>query len=96
MSDVVITLIQEFFKNFSQYGIDKHPSEKMALLVQQINTVKEGLEEVQTLPRDTPLLILTGFTMYSMPEFVGPFELMLNTERVIKLNNDGDRNDGRK
>ena len=31
-----------------------------------------------------------------MPEFVGPFELMINTERVIKLENDGDRNDERK
>ena len=31
-----------------------------------------------------------------MTEFVGPFELILNTERVIQLENDGDRHDSRK
>ena len=56
----------------------------------------ERLEEVTALPRDTPMLIVTGFTKCSVPEFVGPFELMLNTERVIQLENDGDRHDNRK
>ena len=39
----------------------------------------DRLEEVPALPRDTPLIILTGFTKCSMPEFVGPFELIINT-----------------
>ena len=54
------------------------------------------LAEVKEIPRDTPLLILTGFTRCSVREFVGPFELMLNTERVIQLDNDEDRHDERK
>ena len=31
-----------------------------------------------------------------MPDFVGPFELMLNTERLIQLENYGDKHDDRK
>ena len=68
----------------------------MALLVQQINAVAERLEELLALTRDTPPLILTRFNKCSVPEFVGPFELMINTERVINLENDGDRHDERK
>ena len=56
----------------------------------------ERLVEVPALPRNTPLLILNGFTKCSVTEFFGPFELMLNTERVIQLENDGDRHDERK
>ena len=42
------------------------------------------------------LLILTGFTKCSVPEFVGLFEFILNNERVIQLENYGDRHDDRK
>ena len=31
-----------------------------------------------------------------MSDFVGSFELILNTERVVQLENDGDRHDDRK
>ena len=54
------------------------------------------MAEVPALPRDLPLLILTGFIKCSVPGFVGPFELILNTERVVQLDNDGDRHDNRK
>ena len=68
----------------------------MALNVQQINAVTERLAEVQALSRGTPLLILNGFTKCSVTEFFGILELMINTERVIQLYNDGDRHDNRK
>ena len=80
MSDVVITLLQELLK----------------LLVEHINAVTERLAEVQALSRRTPLLILNGFTKCSVTEFFGLLELMINTERVIQLYNDGDRHDNRK
>ena len=54
------------------------------------------MAEVPALPRDTPLLILNGFTNYSMPEFFDPFELILKTERIIQFENDGYRHDDRK
>ena len=85
IGDVIITLLQEFFKKFSRDGVAKYPSEILALIVQQINSVAEQLAEVPALPRYAPLLVLTGFTKCSVPEFVGPFKLMLNTERVIQL-----------
>ena len=68
----------------------------MALLVQQINAMAERLTEVPALPRDKALIVLTGFTKRSVPEFFGPFELMLSTERFIQLENYGDRHDNRK
>ena len=43
MSDIVITSIQELFKNFAQDGVAKYPSENLALLVQHINAVAERL-----------------------------------------------------
>ena len=73
MSDVVITLLQEFFNTFSWDGISKHPSENVALLVQQINVVAERLAEVPELPKDSLMIILTGFTECSVPEFFVPF-----------------------
>ena len=56
----------------------------------------EWLAEVLEITRDTPLLILNGFTKCSVREFIGPFELMINTERVIQLDNDGNRHDDSK
>ena len=96
MSDIVITSIQEFFKNFSWDGVANYTSENMALPVQNINAVAERLAELLSLPRYTPLLILTGFTKFSVPKFVGPFELILNNEMVIQLYNDVDRYDYKK
>ena len=68
----------------------------MALLFQKINYVAEWLVEVPALPRDTLLLILNCFTHFGGPYFVGPFELMLDTYRVIQLDNYGDRHDDKK
>ena len=55
MSDVVITSLQTFFKDFEKNGVAKFPHENVALLVQQIMAVAERLAEVSNLPRDTPL-----------------------------------------
>ena len=54
----------------------------------------ERLAEVSELSRNTLLIGLTGFTKCIVPKFVGPFELIMNTE--IQLDNDGDRNDNTK
>ena len=85
MSDVFITLLQELFKKFALDGVAKYPSENLALIVQQINAVAERLAEEPELPRDTPLLLITGFTKCSVSDFVDPFEFIINTERFIQL-----------
>ena len=68
----------------------------MSLLVHQINDVSERLAQVLKIPRDTLMLVLTGFTKCSFPRFVGPFEYMPNKDRVIQLDNDEDMHDNRK
>jgi hypothetical protein len=93
MSDIVITSLQDFFKTFAQTGVAKFPNKNVALLVQQINAVAERLAEAGALPRDTPLNLLTGFTKCSVPEFVGPFTLLLITERVKQLENSAEQHD---
>ena len=89
MSDIVISSLQDFFKNVALDGVAKYPSENVALLAQQVNAVVERLAEAGALLRDTPLLLLTGFSKCSVPEFVGPFELLLNSKRATQLTNTG-------
>ena len=72
MSDVVITSLQELFKNFAREGAAKYRGENVALIVQQINAVSNLLEEVPELPRDVPLFVLTVFTKCSVTNFFGP------------------------
>ena len=43
MSDVIVTLLQEYFKKFAWDVIAKYPSENVVLLVQYINAVVERL-----------------------------------------------------
>ena len=73
ISDIFITLLQEFFKKFARDGISKYQSENVAFLVQQIDAVVERLAELPALPRDTPLLFLTGFAKYSVTDSFVPF-----------------------
>ena len=73
MRDVLITLLQEFFKNFAQDSIANYKSENVALLVQKINYVEECFAEVPALPRGVFLIILVGFIKCSVPDFVGRF-----------------------
>ena len=47
--------------------------------------VCERLSEVQQLPLETPTYVLAGLTKCSVPECTGPFELMLNQERVSQM-----------
>ena len=42
-SDVIITLLQEFFNNFARDGVSKYPSEDGALHIQKMNAVAERL-----------------------------------------------------
>ena len=42
MSDLVITSIQEFFKNFSQDGVSKHPSETWHLFSRRLMLWQNG------------------------------------------------------
>ena len=58
-------------------------------LTQQINAVCELLSETKALPCETPFRVFIGLNQCSVPEFFGPFELMLNTDSVKHMQSDG-------
>ena len=48
--------------------------------------VCERLEEENNIPRETPIYVLTNITRCNVTAFVGPFALLLNTERAKHMN----------
>ena len=54
-----------------------------------MNAVCELLSWAKLLSRDTRVHFVTGLTWCSETDFVGPFELMLNTEHVKNMEYDG-------
>ena len=54
-----------------------------------MNAVCERLEKSKALTHKDPVHVLIGLTWCSVPEFVGTFELILNTERVRHMKSIG-------
>ena len=48
----------------------------------------EYLAESKSLPHEIPVHVLIGITRFSVPEFVGIFELILNTDHVMQMESD--------
>ena len=82
MSNVFRTSLHEFINKFSNNGIAKFPNKNISALTQQMNTLCERLDKSRALTRHTLLHVLTGLTWCSVSDFVSPFELMFNNERV--------------
>ena len=82
MINVVITSLHDFIKNFFKDDISKVPNKNNSALTKQMNAVCERLSESNELPCKDPVHVLLGITWCSVTEFVGPFELLLNTEHV--------------
>ena len=76
-------------KNCSKNGIAKVPSVNVSALTQKINAVRECLAESKVFPRKTPVHVLIELTWFSVPEFVDPFELIINNKRVMQMKYDG-------
>ena len=87
--NVVITSLHDFMKNFSKDDIDKVPNENFLDLTQHMNSVGDRLSESKAFPRKTLVHFLAVLTQCSVSEFVGPFELILNTERARYMKSDG-------
>ena len=51
----------------------------------QIRAVSKRLSEVNQLTLEVPTYVLQGMTKCYVPEFTGPFDLMLNQERVTHM-----------
>ena len=89
MSNVAITSLHDFIKNFSKDGISKVPNENISSLNQQMNSVCECLAESNSLSLETPVHFLTVLNLCSVQEFFCSFELILNNERVRQMESDG-------
>ena len=59
--------------------------ENVAEATAQVKAVCERLSEVNQLPQEAPMFVLQGLTKCSVPEFTGPFTLILNQERVNQM-----------
>ena len=81
----VVTALQDWLKTTAQDGLTKIPGENVAVLTAQIDAVCERLAENKKLTGKTPVLVLTAFTKCSVKQFTGPFELILNSERVKNM-----------
>ena len=51
----------------------------------QVISVSERLLEVNQIPLEAPTYVLWGLKKCFVPEFTGPFELMINKERVTQM-----------
>ena len=51
----------------------------------QVKAVSGRLAKVNQLPLEAPTYILQGLTKFSVAGFMGPFELLLNEEKVNKM-----------
>ena len=54
-----------------------------------MNAVCERSDKSKALTHEDPVHVLIGLTWCSVPDFVGPFELILNTERVRHMKSIG-------
>jgi len=85
MTNDVVAALQTFIKRFAEEGLSKVQGENVSLVSTQLRAVCERLSEVQQLPLENPTYVLSGLTKCSVPEFTGPFKLMLNQECVTQM-----------
>ena len=85
MSNMVITSLQKFLKQFAQEGIAKVPNEDVRLCAEQIAAVCARLAEVDALPQEVPGYILEGFTRCLVVEFRDIHKLLYTTDKVRQM-----------
>ena len=89
MRNAVIASLHDFIQNFSEYGISNIPNKTFLALTQKMTALYEHLDEDKALTYKNPLHVLTGLTRCSVTDFVGNFDLMINTEHVKQMEYDG-------
>ena len=85
MRNDAVAALQTFLNNFSGEGLSKTVGENVSDILAQVKVVSERLAEVKKLPLEAPTYILQVLTNLSVAEFTGPFELLLNQERVNQI-----------
>ena len=77
--------LQNFLKKFAEEGLSKKVGENVSDISAQVKAVIRRLAEVNQLSQEAPTYIIQGLTKCSIAEFTGPFELLLNQERVNQI-----------
>ena len=85
MTNDVVSALQMFINTFADVGLTKTVGENVAEATAQVKAVCERLSEVNQLPQEAPTFFLQGLKTFSVPEFTGPFILILNQERVNQM-----------
>ena len=81
----VVTALRKFLKTFAEEGSLKTVGENVSEAAAKIREVSELLYEANQLPLEAPEYVLQGLNKFSVPDFTGPFELILNQERVMQM-----------
>jgi hypothetical protein len=87
MTEPVIRLFQNWIKGFAKHGLLKIPGENVRSLYNAAWNIAKRLHEVDALPSDAAMDILTGLTKATNDDFTCPFKLLkdLSNQSIINL-----------
>ena len=76
MSRDTVTALKNYLKLLEEKGLRRYPGENMARLQKEALAVCVSLNELNALPEETVVEILTGITRCSVPEFTKLFDFL--------------------
>jgi hypothetical protein len=89
MTEPVVRVLQNWIKGFAKHGLHKVPGENVRSLYDAAWNISKRLHEVDALPSDAAMDILTGLTKATNDDFTRPFKLLkdLSNQTIIDLGN---------
>ena len=85
MKNDIVTALQSLLKAFDHEGLTDTVGGNVLEASAQVKAVSERLSEVNQLPLKAPTYVIQGLKKCSVPEYTGPFEMILNQERVTQM-----------
>ena len=87
MTEPVVRVLQNWIKGFAKHGLHKVPGENVRSLYDAVWNISKHLHEVDALPSDAAMDILTGLTKATNDDFTRPFKLLkdLRNQTIIDL-----------
>jgi hypothetical protein len=76
MTEPVICVLQNWIRGFANNGLHKVPGKNICTLYNAAWNISECLHEVDALPSDAAMDILTGLTKATNDDFTCPFKLL--------------------
>jgi hypothetical protein len=79
--------LQNWIKGFAKHGLHKVPGKNVCTLYDAAWNISKRLHEVDALPSDAAMDILTGLTKATTDDFTRPFKLLkdLSNQTIIDL-----------